>query len=219
MLSLLKKKSEAAAAPAVPNWHPNFRNFEKLPDTKVVRTAFFINGAAIFIALGLGIFLGMKEWQLRVVKKQVAEETRKIDRDKGPSKQAVDLFKKFQAEEARINEVDTFLKAKPRLLPLVMRLAETLPPSIALDSLDLRDTGLVLRFSVKGQPELATGYATDYLNQLKADKQLAIFDEISFTTTPTLNPGTGKMAVEFMLKLKPPAPPTAAPAPAGGAKK
>ena len=49
MLSLLKKKSEAAAAPTVPAWHPNFRNYEKLPDLKVVRTAFFVNGAAIFM--------------------------------------------------------------------------------------------------------------------------------------------------------------------------
>ena len=46
MLSLLKKKSDAAA-PAVPAWHPNFRDYEKLPDVKVVRTAFFINAAAI----------------------------------------------------------------------------------------------------------------------------------------------------------------------------
>ena len=28
----------------MPAWHPNFRNYEKLPDIKVVRTAFFVNG-------------------------------------------------------------------------------------------------------------------------------------------------------------------------------
>ena len=57
MLPFLKKKSEASAAPAVPNWHPNFRNFEKLPDIKVVRTAFFVNGAAVSVALALGLVL------------------------------------------------------------------------------------------------------------------------------------------------------------------
>ena len=215
MLSLLKKKNEAAAQPQVPNWHPNFRNFEKLPDTKVVRTAFFINGAAIFLALALGIYFGFKEWQLRGIKLQVAEEQRKIDRDKKPSDAFAAQFKKFQAEEARTLEVDNFIKSKPLVSPLILRIGETLPPNIAIDSCDLRETGLMIRLSVRGAPETAPGYATAYLEQLRADKQLAMFDEFNFTTTPTLNPATGRMAVEFLLKLRPPAAPAAAP---GGKK-
>jgi hypothetical protein len=204
MLSLLKKKSDATAAPAVPNWHPNFRNFEKLPDTKVVRTAFFINGAAITIALALGIYFATKEWQLRSLNLQVAEEQKKIDRDKKPSDQAVLLFKKFQAEEARVMEVDTFIKSKPLVSALMLRLGETLPPNLALDNADFRDVGLVLRLSVRGAPETALGLAAAYLDQLRADKELSQFEDFSFTTSPTLNPATGRMAVELMLKLKTP---------------
>jgi hypothetical protein len=202
MLSLLKKKSDATAAPAVPNWHPNFRNFEKLPDTKVVRTAFFINGAAITIALALGIYFATKEWQLRSLNLQLAEEQKKIDRDKKPSDQAVLLFKKFQAEEARVMEVDTFIKSKPVVSALMVRLGETLPPNLALDNADFRDVGLVLRLSVRGAPETALGLAAAYLDQLRADKELSQFEDFSFTTSPTLNPATGRMAVELMLKLK-----------------
>jgi hypothetical protein len=87
----------------------------------------------------------------------------------------------------------------------LVRLGETLPANIAIDSIDLREAGLVLRFSVRGAPETAPGYATAYRDQLAADKQLTQFEEVNFTTTPTLNPATGQMAVEFMLKLKPPA--------------
>jgi hypothetical protein len=204
MLSLLKKKSDAAAAPAVPNWHPNFRNYEKLPDIKVVRTAFFINGAAIFIALALGIYFGTKEWQLRVIKGQIAEVERQITTNKRPSDQAVALYKKFQAEEARINEVDVFVKSKPLVSALILRLADTLPKNIAIDSIDMRVDGLVLRLSVRGDSAAASGYATDYLEQLRADKELSHFDEFAFTSTPTRNPSTGRMAVEFILKPKPP---------------
>src|SRR3954462_112783 len=100
MLSLLKKKSDAAAAPQVPPWHPNFRNYEKLPDIKVVRTAFFVNVAAITIALAAAIFFGLKEWQLHVLRGQIAVRQGQIDRDKKGSDQAIALFKKFQAEEA-----------------------------------------------------------------------------------------------------------------------
>ena len=205
MLSLLKKKSETAEMPMLPAWHPNFRNYEKLPDVKVVRTAFFVNGAAIFVAVALGIFFGFKEWQLHVVNGQIKQVESQINRDKRASDQAVALFKKFQADEARVNEVDTFVKSKTLVSVLVLRLAETLPSNVALDSLELRDTGLTMRLSVRGDAAAASGYATSYLEQLRADKQLAQFDEFTFTSTPMRNPATGRMAVEFLLRLKPPA--------------
>jgi hypothetical protein len=203
MLSLLKKKSEAAAVPATPNWHPNFRNYEKLPDIKVVRTAFFINGAAIFAALVLGTYFGFKEWQLRVIRTQIAEEQTKIDRNKRASDQAIALYKKFQAEEARIAEIDTFVKSKLIVSNLLLHLGETLPPNIAIDNVDLRSEGLALRLSVRGEAGAASGYANSYLEQLKADKVLSHFGDFAFTSTPARNPSTGKVAVEFFLRFKP----------------
>ncbi len=205
MLSLLKKKSDAAAALAAPSWHPNFRNYEKLPDIKVVRTAFFINGAAISLALALGIYFGSKEWQLRVIKNQIAEEQSKIDRDKRASDQAIGLYKKFQAGEARVNEIDEFVKSKPLVSGLLLRLGATLPLNVAIDSVELRTEGLALRLSVRGDAVAASGYATNYLEQLRSDKELSSFGEFTFTSTPTRNPSTGRMAVEFMLRLKTPA--------------
>lgn len=203
MLSLLKRKSKAEAAPVVPAWHPNFRDFEKLPDTKVVRTAFFVNVAAITIAAAAAIYFGLEEWRLRGLKTQVAQMQAQIDRDKRVSDQTVAAYKKFQAEEAKINEVDAFVRSKPTVSAVLMRLAETLPPNIALDSVDFREAGVNIRLSASGAPDAASGYATTYLEQLRADKQLAIFDAFEFTSTPTLNPSTGRMAVEFFLRLKP----------------
>jgi hypothetical protein len=209
MLSLLKKKSEADAALGTRAWHPNFRNYEKLPDIKVVRTAFFINGAAILIAVSLGIFFGLKEWQLRVVKNQTAQVQAQIDRDRRASDQGIALFKKFQVEEAKITEVDTFVSSRQPVSALLLRLAQTLPSNVALDVVDLRDAGLTLRMSIRGDAAAASGYASAYLEQLRSDKELRQFDEVTFTSTPTRNPATGRMAVEFLLRLK---------APAGGKK-
>lgn len=210
MLSLLKKKSEAEAAPAVPAWHPNFRNYEKLPDVKVVRTAFFVNGAAILLAVSLLVYFGFREWQIRVINVQVSEIQAQIDREKKTSDLAITQFKKFQADEAKINEVDTFVKSKPVVSALLLRLARTLPANVALDSFELRDTGLTLRLSIRGDSAAASGYATAYLEQLRADKELALFDQFNFTTTPQRNAATGRMAVEFLLRFRP-----AAPAPGG----
>src|SRR6187402_3382881 len=104
MLPLLKKKSDADAAPAVPPWHPNFRNYQKLPDVKVVRTAFFVNGIAILLVVSLGAYLGFREWNLHVINQQIAHVQAQIDREKKSSEQAVALFKKFQTSETKVLE-------------------------------------------------------------------------------------------------------------------
>jgi len=202
MLSLLKKKSEASAGPQVPPWHPNFRNYEKLPDIKVVRTAFFINGVAISVALALLIYFGVQEWQLRVLHGQVADAERRIAQDKPASSQAVVAFRKFQAEEAKIKEVDTFVSSKLIVSDLILHVGRTLPVNIAVDSIDLRDVALVLRLSVRGARDAAAGYATTYLDQLKADEKLAQWFELVEMTSISPNPATGRLAVELTLRLK-----------------
>jgi hypothetical protein len=202
MLSLLKRKSEADAEPALPAWHPNFRNYEKLPDIKVVRTAFFVNGVAIFVALSLGIYFGLREWQLYLLNDQIAQVQAQIDGNKALSDQAIALFKKFQAEETKVTEVDAFIRSKPQVSALLIRLAQTLPKNIALDNFDLRDTGLTVRLSVRGDAAAASGHATAYLEQLRADKELDRFEPATFTSTPTRNPATGRMAIEFLLRTK-----------------
>jgi hypothetical protein len=186
----------------VPVWHPNFRNYQKLPDIKVVRTAFFINGIAIVVAVSLAIYFSLREWQLRVVSGQLTQVQAQIDQNKKASDQAIALYKKFQAEESRVNEVDAFVKSKPSVSALILRLGDTLPPNIAIDNIDLRPAAMVLRLSVKGAPDTAPSYATAYFEQLRADKELSQFEDVVFTTTPTLNPTTGRMAVELMLRLK-----------------
>lgn len=205
MLPFLKKKSEASVAPLVPAWHPNFRNFEKLPDIKVVRTAFFVNGAAVSITLALGIYFGMQEMQLSGLGTQIADAQKQIKLTKEDSDKAVVLYKKFQAEEARIAEVEAFMKSKPIVSDIIVHLGQTVPSNIAFDGLDFRDNGLVLRLTVRGNSAAALGYATNYVEQLRTDKKLAVFDEFSITTS-TRNPSTGRLAVELFLRLRVPTP-------------
>jgi hypothetical protein len=200
MLSLSKKKSEADA-PQAAAWHPNFRNYEKLPDIKVVRTAFFVNGAAILLAVSLAIYFGYKEWTLHVLRGQISAADTLIRRDKPISDQAVAQFKKFQTEEVRINEVDAFLKSKPSISRLIIHLGRTLPPNIALDSVILADNGLVIRISVRGG-DAGPGYANAYLEQLKVDKVLTERFEPAEMTTITINPTTGRWSAEINHRLK-----------------
>ena len=65
-----KKKSDPAAGL---RWHPDFRLRARLPDVKVVRTAFFINGPAALLAVALAAYLAFTEWQLHTLQSQMAE--------------------------------------------------------------------------------------------------------------------------------------------------
>lgn len=225
MLSLLKKKKkpeEASAAPAVPQvpaWHPNFRNFEQLPDIKVVRTAFFVNGVAAFIALGLLVFLGNREYELHSLKAQIAAYDAQITHDKPDSDKAIALYKKFQEQEKRVNDVDAFVKSKPLTSEILLRLGETRPKNIALDTIEIRSpdsnaaiaSTIVLRATVRGSADLATGEAGAYVDVLKTDPvfgpKLEGPPEVSSSSR---DPGSGRLKIEITMKFKgkpkPPAP-------------
>jgi hypothetical protein len=203
MLSLLKKKSDASDR--VPAWHPNFRNYEQLPDIKAVRTTFFTNGGAVLAALVLLVYFGIQEMQLHSVEQQISEWETQINRDKSASSRAVAQFKQFQAEEAKVNQVNAFLAVRPVVSDLILHLGQTLPANVAIDSFDLRADNLNIRATVRGAPEMASGYANQYVEQLKIDPVFSqIFADVALTNLNRV-PSTGRLAIEIVLKLKPPA--------------
>ena len=198
MLPKLKKKSEITV-PLMPAWHPDFRNFERLPDIKVVRTAFYTNGIAIVGVLIVAFWLGYREYQLHDLNRQVADWQRQIDRDRKISTVAIAQFKRFQIEAARVNEVETFIKSKPLFSVILLHLAQTLPASVALDGVDFREVVFNVRGTVRGTPDLASGYASNYLQQLKFD---AFFSEkFSEITLAGLNPHPQSGRLQFEIKL------------------
>ncbi len=204
MPSFLKKKPEASAASEMPPWHPNLRNFARLPDTKVVRTAFFINGASVFIALGLLLWFSYQEYELHNLDRQIADWDRQISRDKKDSDQFIALYSKFVGEQSKVNEVDAFLRSRPAVSRLLLRLGETLPKDIALDAYEQQMSGVTIRGTVRGSPDEASGYASAYLDQLRADKVLAeIFDEFSFSGPGvSRNPANGRLSLQLFLHFK-----------------
>ena len=202
MLSLLKKKTDAAAAVA-PAWHPNFRNYERLPDVKQVRTAFFVNGAAIFVALVVLTYFTVQEYQLHNLSRQIEDTQRQIDRDRRPSDQAVALHRKFQEQAGRVAEIEVFLQSRPAFSPLILRLGATLPPNISLQNVELRDIGVALRGTARGAPDAAAGYTSAYIDQLRSDPVISpAFEEIT-PTSVARNPQSGRVVFEVFMKYKP----------------
>jgi len=175
-----------------------------LPDTKVVRTSFLANGVAILVAAVLLLWFTYEAYQLRELNRQIDDVQRQIDRDKKPSEQAIALYKKFQAEAASVNEVDTFLKSRPIVSELLLHLGETVPAYLALDRFDVREIGASLTATVRGAPDQASGRASTYLQQLKNDKFFTSrFSEINLVSL-NRDSTTGGLVLEITLKFKKP---------------
>lgn len=193
----------------MPAWHPDFRNAARLPDTKVVRTAFFVNGVAVVVALVMGGWCAYQAYELHDLHRQIAQAEEQIAHDRKPSDQAIALYKKFQAEAARIAEIDGFVTSRPLPSVLIQRLAQTLPANVALDGFELRDTGMRLSVSIRGAPDRASGHASDYVEQLRGDAVLAAeFGDVALTSLAR-NPQTGRLTAEIALSPKVKTPPPA----------
>jgi hypothetical protein len=201
MALTLTKKSDAAQI-VVPAWHPNLRNADNLPDTKVVRTAFFINGAAMLVAIALALYLGIQEWKLHEVKKQISDWQRQIDRDTKESAEKVALYQDFKAEEAKTNEVADFVTSKPVISEIVLRLGSITPKKIALDGLDFKASGFNIRATVKGAPDRASGDVSAFEKQLRTDRVLGpMFDQVNLLTDRR-NTASGRLVIEIFCEYK-----------------
>jgi hypothetical protein len=181
-MSLLKlKKSDRSPGLLVPPWHPNFRNFERLPDVKVVRTSFFVNGVAVAVTLALLACFGLQEYKLHEIRLQADDWQHQIEANQKASAQAVQLYQKFQAEEKKSTEAGAFVKADFVLSNFIIELAQTLPKNIGLDYIEIFNGGVTLRGTVRGSPDEAFSAASAYIDQLRANPHIGPnFENISF---------------------------------------
>jgi len=185
-----------------PPWHPNLRIVEGLPDTKVVRTAFFVNGAAMLVVIALALYLGIQEWKLHEVNKQIADWQRQIERDTKQSADAVALYQDFKLQEAKTKEVADFMASKPILSAIILRLAQVTPKKVAMDIIDFKETGVSIRATVKGAPDRASGDASAYEKQLRTDKVLGpMFGEVNLLSM-NRNTATGRLVIEIFCEYK-----------------
>jgi hypothetical protein len=203
----LNKKSDAAPALA-PNWHPNFRNFERLPDTKVVRTTFFVNAAALSLAIALLGLVAWREYQVSNFNQQTAAAEAEIARNQAQNTEGLRLTKLFTDEEKKVTEAAAFVSLPIKPTELILVLGSSLPAEVQLDSVEVRYNDAnnricVLRGLVAGTKDEASGSAAAYVERLKTLPELAnAFESVNLTTITT-DPRTGLLGFEVLMRLKP----------------
>jgi Tfp pilus assembly protein PilN len=201
MLSLLKKNPESSGGPEVRPWHPNFRNTASLPDTKAVRTTFFINALVALVAIGLLTLVGYQEYTLADLRSQITQLEQQIAHDKKPSQDAVTLFGQFQAEEKKIQELEAFLSGNKLVVSRFLnRLGKSIPAKVSITTVEYTDAGVNLRGLVVGTPEQASGMISSYEKQLKADDEIGKrFDQIALTNL-SRDAQNGRLSFEITMR-------------------
>jgi hypothetical protein len=205
MLSLLKKNSDKAKALQAPAWHTNFRNYAVLPDTKLVRTSFFVNGLLALLAVAALIGFGYQEYNLSIIRGQNSELQQQIDKNRAASNRAVALYKQFQAEEVKVTELYNFIKGQKIVYSdFIIRLSQNKPAGIAFVTVEYKDTGAVIKGYAQGISEQATSAASSYERLLKDDPQLnTVFKSISLTNV-SRDIQNGRLMFEIILSFNPP---------------
>jgi hypothetical protein len=202
----LTRKSDAAPDVA-PAWHPNFRNFERLPDIKVVRTTFFINTAAVAAALALVLWVSYREYHIQNLQGQIDDAQAEIDRDQKQNAEALKLSKVFADEEKKLVEAGAFMRAAITPSQFVMHLGQSLPKEVQIDYAEMRlgdgnNAQCILRGLVAGSKEQASGLASTYVESLRTSPIFRpLFDSVSLTSL-NADSRSNAMAFEIVLKFK-----------------
>lgn len=205
---LLRKRSDAEPVTA-PLWHPNFRNYERLPDTKTVRTAFFVNAVAGGIAACLLLYTGFNELRIRQLNQQVAEAESLIESRRAQDEQARKLSAAFAEEEKKLAEAVTFTAVALPPTEFIALLGETLPQDIAIEFFDMKlaeaaGPTIVLRGIASGSPEQASGAASSYADVFRTHPRFVAAVDKADITNVNRDTQRGVITFEVVLRLKTP---------------
>jgi hypothetical protein len=200
MLSSPKKPSDKQTV-GVPAWHPNFRNPERLPDIKVVRTAFSLNALAVIVVVVLLGYTAYREYHLYELRFDTEVALANIQSRKPESEGAVVLFKSFQEEEKKVMALSAFLGgSKLMVSDFVLELGRTLPDEILLNGIDSRPAAVTLRGTIKGAADEASGRAVAYVESIRENPKIGGFFETVTLTNIVRDPATG--LIQFVIDLK-----------------
>lgn len=118
-----------------PNWHPDFRITESLPDIKVVRTTFLVNFIMISVALVLAMLVALREVNLISKSSQISQLEQDISQRRADNTQAIRTNKEYQAESALAKDVATFYENVYDIPEIFKALSNACPDNIYFQSM------------------------------------------------------------------------------------
>jgi len=195
----LKRTGQAAYAP---NWHPNFRNTQLLPDLKVVRTTFFINALCIAVASAVLMFTGYREFQAFDLRSKMSTANSRMEEMRSENDQLLAQNREFMEGVRKFEEARAFVGASLSGTDLLRALGGSLPEQLEFNAVTYEKNLLSLRGTIRADSESASQRASAYLDVLRGDPFIGkVFTDISLTN---LQRDTGSQGMSFEIVLKQP---------------
>ncbi len=198
-MQLSKKNSKGG--PTFGAWHPNFCNTAELPDTKTVRTKFFVNSGCVILAIGALLYWVYTEYNIRNLEAELHNVDLQIQRDRKPSDSAITMYKSFKDEQAKTDEVLALMSANKLLVSdLIISLAKSLPEHVAVTAIQYQTGEVTVKGIIKQAPEVATQTASTFEKSLRESPDFK--DKFSNISLVNLNPSAGKEGLTFDIVMK-----------------
>jgi Tfp pilus assembly protein PilN len=169
-----------------PNWHLDLRLEAELPEDNVVRTRFVVGAIFGTVALMSLLLLAWIGYTRATLRSDIAEMTRLAEESKA-NKHEVELMQtEFEAGALKIDQAAKILKTRVLFSEFVANVAQSLPPTVIIDQIQLTEDGLSLTGQVASNMEF-----TRYITALKQNpKFTGVFAEIKQKSFGSARSGT-----------------------------
>ncbi len=155
-------------------WKTDFRQIGSLPDTKAVRTSFYVNiGAAGILAASL-IYVAINESSISDKETELQALTSDASRMQPTNTDITNKDKQFSAQKARLLDIENFINTQGMdPLNFIQSVAESLPPQVILENIEQKASIGKITGYVKSSAEVATGIVYNLEQALNKHATLA----------------------------------------------
>jgi len=110
-----------------PNWHPNFRNTELLPDLKVIRTSFFVNLVCVTVASAAMLFTVFREYTAFNIRADISRSELRVDASKEQNAKLLAMNREFSEANRKFVDATHFVASPVVASDLLVALSKSLP--------------------------------------------------------------------------------------------
>ncbi|MEO0796455.1 MAG: hypothetical protein AAFX93_14895 [Verrucomicrobiota bacterium] len=177
------KKSKNAQSQ--PNWHPDFRDSDVLPDVKAVRTNFLINFVALALTVSAVGWFGFSEYQAMTISTSIDEQRKLVQDGAAGNRSALKLSKEFSKLSTKADDLIKFYDNYIYPDDILLEISKSRPENIALESFAITTSQTnvgskrkpkyvsSLRYTIRG---MLKGSSGDDLSEL--DNYKVVLDEL-----------------------------------------
>lgn len=127
-----------------PYWRPNFRISATLPDIKVVRTGFLVNGVAIAFAVIALFMVLQKEYRANALEKSVDSLQAQVDNSAAQNKTNLALNARFLTAGKYVEELHRFHESPFQMDALMVNLSNSVPEGLIFNTLKLDEVPITV---------------------------------------------------------------------------